>query len=192
MKDLHILTGVGPLLPKATQATVDLNSDLVTGWISFQKGKSQTSLCSLTDLFLTLNSNNKPKFRLHRLPISNMTRILEYDPPEGVALYHLSTFADIGERGNTFPSGRTVLFGLDADGELEHILPVCMDNDCSISQIYVRDNNQVKSKTEISLQQNRIFLVESAPYSIREGCGISFDRSISCPVRSSTREHQNR
>ena len=38
------------------------------------------------------------------------------------------------------------LFELDADGELEHILPVCLDSDCSTSQIYVRDNNQVKLK----------------------------------------------
>lgn len=36
------------------------------------------------------------------------------------------------------------LFELDADGELEHILPVCLESDCSTSQIYVRDNNQVK------------------------------------------------
>jgi len=35
---------------------------------------------------------------------------------------------------------------LDADGELEHILPVCIDKDCSISQIYVRDNNKVNKK----------------------------------------------
>ena len=27
---------------------------------------------------------------------------------------------------------------------MEHILPVCVQSDCSISQIYVRDNNQVR------------------------------------------------
>lgn len=36
------------------------------------------------------------------------------------------------------------LFELDADGELEHILPVCLQSNCSTSQIYVRDNNQVE------------------------------------------------
>ncbi|CAF4869590.1 unnamed protein product, partial [Rotaria magnacalcarata] len=53
------------------------------------------------------------------------TLIVEYDPPDDVAICHLSTFADI-----------------DADGELEHILPVCMNFDCSDSRIYVRDNNK--------------------------------------------------
>ncbi len=31
----------------------------------------------------------------------------------------------------------------DADGELEHILPVCMDINCLDSRIYVRDDNAV-------------------------------------------------
>lgn len=61
-----------------------------------------------------------------------MSFIREYDPPEGTILYHLSTFADI-----------------DADGELEHILPVCTTNDCSTSQIWVRDNNKVNSKRHV-------------------------------------------
>jgi len=37
-------------------------------------------------------------------------------------------------------------FIIDADGELEHILPVCMDNGCVDSRIYVRDNNTVNKK----------------------------------------------
>ncbi|CAF0965831.1 unnamed protein product [Adineta ricciae] len=90
----------------ATQATVDLNHDLVA------------------DLFLTLDVNNAPKFRIYELPIEAFKLYKEYDPPPGVAIYHLSTFADI-----------------DADGELEHILPVCMDTSCSKSQIYVRDDD---------------------------------------------------
>jgi hypothetical protein len=36
-----------------------------------------------------------------------------------------------------------ILFLIDADGELEHILPVCMDSKCSDSRIYVRDDNAV-------------------------------------------------
>lgn len=32
---------------------------------------------------------------------------------------------------------------VDADGELEHILPVCMDKKCVDSRIYVRDDNTV-------------------------------------------------
>ena len=32
---------------------------------------------------------------------------------------------------------------VDADGELEHILPVCMDKKCADSRIYVRDDNAV-------------------------------------------------
>jgi len=32
-----------------------------------------------------------------------MTLITEYDPPDGIALYHLSTFADIGKKkGKSF------------------------------------------------------------------------------------------
>ncbi|UJR31699.1 hypothetical protein I4U23_019179 [Adineta vaga] len=95
------------LLPHATQATVDLNDDLIA------------------DLFLTLNHRNKPKFRVYELPLSNMKLLAEYDPPPGVAIYHLSTFADI-----------------DADGVLEHLLPVCMNFDCSDSRIYVRDYDE--------------------------------------------------
>ncbi|CAF3784225.1 unnamed protein product [Adineta steineri] len=98
--DIHLRTGT-------TQATVDLNNDLVA------------------DLFLTITVNNAPKFRLYELPITKLTLIKEYDPPPGIAIYHLSTFADI-----------------DADGELEHILPVCMKADCSDSRIYVRDDDE--------------------------------------------------
>jgi hypothetical protein len=29
-----------------------------------------------------------------------MTLITEYDPPDGISLYHLSTFADIGKKEN--------------------------------------------------------------------------------------------
>ncbi|CAF1075834.1 unnamed protein product [Adineta ricciae] len=95
------------LLPNATQAVVDFNNDLIA------------------DLFLTINHKNKPKFRVYALPLIDMKLLSEYDPPPGVAIYHLSTFADI-----------------DADGILEHLLPVCMNSDCSDSQIYVRDNDQ--------------------------------------------------
>jgi hypothetical protein len=48
------------------------------------------------DLFLTINNNNEPKFRIYELPIAKLKLIKEYDPPAGVAIYHLSTFADIG------------------------------------------------------------------------------------------------
>lgn len=37
------------------------------------------------------------KFRIYELPITKLSLIKEYDPPEGVALFHLSTFADIGK-----------------------------------------------------------------------------------------------
>ncbi|CAF4118977.1 unnamed protein product, partial [Rotaria sp. Silwood2] len=78
----------------------------------------------VADLFLTTETDNKIKYRIYELPITKLTLIKEYDPPADVAIYHLSAFADI-----------------DADGELEHILPVCMDNSCSQSRIYVRDDN---------------------------------------------------
>jgi hypothetical protein len=48
------------------------------------------------DLFLTHDINNGTKFRIYELPITKLTLIKEYDPPPGVAIYHLSTFADIG------------------------------------------------------------------------------------------------
>ncbi|CAF3722685.1 unnamed protein product [Rotaria sp. Silwood1] len=105
--NFEILINVDNLFPSSTQATVDLNNDLVA------------------DLFLTIKHKNRPKFRVYELPITKMTLITEYDPPPNIAIYHLSTFADI-----------------DADGELEHILPVCMNIDCSDSRIYVRDNNE--------------------------------------------------
>jgi hypothetical protein len=40
--------------------------------------------------------NKVPKYRIYDLPITKLTLIKEYDPPPGVAIYHLSTFADIG------------------------------------------------------------------------------------------------
>ncbi|CAF3731824.1 unnamed protein product [Rotaria sp. Silwood1] len=76
------------------------------------------------NLFLTIETDKKIKYRIYELPITKLTLIKEYDPPPGVAIYHLSAFADI-----------------DADGELEHILPVCMDTSCSQSRIYVRDDD---------------------------------------------------
>ena len=36
------------------------------------------------------------KFRIYELPVTKLTLIDEYKPPEGVAVFHLSTFADIG------------------------------------------------------------------------------------------------
>jgi hypothetical protein len=78
-----------------------------------------------------------------------MILINEYDPPENLTSYHLSTFADIGSSLNDIFFKFLLFFffyQLDADGELEHILPVCVNIDCSISQIYVRDNNKVKFK----------------------------------------------
>jgi hypothetical protein len=47
-----------------------------------------------------MNVDNKPKFRVYELPITKMTLITEYDPPSGIAVYHLSTFADIGKPTN--------------------------------------------------------------------------------------------
>jgi hypothetical protein len=47
-----------------------------------------------------MNVDNKPKFRVYELPITKMTLITEYDPPPGIAIYHLSTFADIGKPTN--------------------------------------------------------------------------------------------
>ena len=49
------------------------------------------------DLFLTLDVNNAPKFRIYELPIESFKLYKEYDPPPGIAIYHLSTFADIGK-----------------------------------------------------------------------------------------------
>jgi len=43
-----------------------------------------------------MDVNNQLKFRIYELPITKLTLIKEYDPPPGVAIYHLSTFADIG------------------------------------------------------------------------------------------------
>ena len=58
----------------------------------------QIRISFVLDLFLTVIDDNKPKFRLYHLPISNMTLITEYDPPGNTTLYHLSTFADIGKK----------------------------------------------------------------------------------------------
>ncbi len=40
-------------------------------------------------------------------------------------------------------------FFIDADGELEHILPVCMNSDCSDSRIYVHDDDKVSLMTKL-------------------------------------------
>ena len=55
------------------------------------------------DLFLTINNNGRPKFRIYELPITNMRLIIEYDPPDNLTTssYHLSTFADIGRVSST-------------------------------------------------------------------------------------------
>jgi hypothetical protein len=81
----------------STQASVDLNNDLVAGTPSIKVGRAN-SIVVFEDLFLTIDHNNEPKFRIYELPITKLTLIKEYDPPAGVAIYHLSTFADIGTR----------------------------------------------------------------------------------------------
>jgi hypothetical protein len=55
-----------------------------------------THFVYLLDLFLTTDHNNQTKFHVYELPITKLALIKEYDPPLGVAIYHLSTFADIG------------------------------------------------------------------------------------------------
>jgi hypothetical protein len=45
---------------------------------------------------LTLDTDKGIKFRIYELPVTNLKLIDEYDPPPGVAVFHLSTFADIG------------------------------------------------------------------------------------------------
>ena len=101
MKNFQTLINVDNLLSSSTQATVDLNNDLVPGLINIKlqthnKEFNSNSLIYKIDLFLTTNHNNKPKFRVHELPITTMILITEYDPPANVAVFHLSTFADIG------------------------------------------------------------------------------------------------
>jgi hypothetical protein len=91
-----------------------------------------------------------PKFRIYELPIAKLTSINEYDPPAGVAIYHLSTFADIGNSFDTRLTHRKWK-SLDADGELEHLLPVCMDSLCIDSRIYVRDDNSVSDHCSINI-----------------------------------------
>ena len=81
----------------STQASVDLNNDLVAGTLS-TKTERVTSIVAFVDLFLTIDHNNEPKFRIYELPITKLTLIKEYDPPPNVAIFHLSTFADIGRR----------------------------------------------------------------------------------------------
>ena len=73
-----------------------------------------------------------------------MTLITEYDPPGNMTMYYLSTFADIGKALIDASKKDRFICRLDADGIVEHILPVCLQSDCSISQIYVRDNDQVR------------------------------------------------
>ena len=88
----------------STQATVDLNHDLVAG--SFVRSislKFFDEICvfvSFEDLFLTVERNDKIFFQIYELPTSKLSFIKEYSPPEGVAICHLSTFADIGEEKN--------------------------------------------------------------------------------------------
>lgn len=95
---LNILPMNDSFLPGATQGIVDLNNDLVAGSFDDRKLIGISVFLSISDLFLTVIDGKKPKFRLYELPISKMTLIKEYDPPGDKALYHLSTFADIGER----------------------------------------------------------------------------------------------
>ncbi|CAF0856983.1 unnamed protein product [Didymodactylos carnosus] len=94
------------LFKDSTQAIVDMNHDLSA------------------DLFLTVDNRSRPLFRVFRLPITDLSLMMEYEAPDA-AIYHLSTFSDI-----------------DGDGELEHLLPLCIDKDCRQSKIYVRDNMQ--------------------------------------------------
>lgn len=89
-----------PLRPHSTQATVDLTNDLVAGKITVKRTHPHT-LSRTLDLFLTLDHQSQPMYQIHRLPITQLELIKEYDPPGQVALYHLSAFADIGNDGMT-------------------------------------------------------------------------------------------
>ena len=80
-----------------------------------------------------------------------MVLTTEYDPPSQVALYHLSAFADIGNERRKSTDQIDFLSFTDADGELEHLLPVCMDTECRDSRIYVREYNQV-SEDSVSIE----------------------------------------
>jgi hypothetical protein len=46
---------------------------------------------------LTVDTDQGTKFRIYELPITNLKLITEYGPPDGAAVFHLSTFADIGK-----------------------------------------------------------------------------------------------
>lgn len=84
----------------STQASVDLNNDLVAGLYNTHSNQSRN--VSWLDLFLTIDTDDGMKFRIYELPITKLTLIKEYDPPSDVALYHLSTFADIGRNCRWF------------------------------------------------------------------------------------------
>lgn len=96
---LEPLPSEDKLLLGSTQATVDLTHDLAAGEFSCSRhlavAKSFSSFP--LDLFLTIDNNNRPRFRIYELPIAKFKLIEEYDPPPGVVIAHLSTFADIGE-----------------------------------------------------------------------------------------------
>jgi len=78
-----------------------------------------------------------------------------------------------------------LFFFLDADGQLEHVLPVCMDNTCSDSRIYVRDNNKVNKKIKkIKIFREIFFQWFQIP--IVFGDGIRFPRPNELPFPLNT------
>ena len=123
--------------------------------------------------------------------MSNMALITEYDPPTNVALYHLSTFADIGNRSIEGFVVKGTIFHLDADGELEHLLPVCMNADCSDSRIYVRDNNEV-SEGKLRRTVTLTFLVVPTTDQFRSRGSVPLERCIPHGTEAHADEYQSR
>ena len=188
------LTSVkGRLLPHSTQATVDLTNDLVAGKITMNATHPHT-LSRTLDLFLTIDHQSRPVYQIHRLPITQLELIKEYDPPSQVALYHLSAFADIGNDGVIRIDPIMLSFFLsDGDGQLEHLLPVCMDADCLDSRIYVREHDQV-SENSIERKEawiGKCLLVVSNTHSFRWRHSISTETRTTVSVQSSTVQYEN-
>ena len=82
-------------------------------------------------------------------------------------------------------------FHLDADGELEHLLPVCMNSDCSDSRIYVRDNNEV-SEAKRRRTATLTFPVVPTTDPFRSGGSLPLERCIPRVAEAHTDQYQSR
>ena len=106
------------------------------------------------DLILVTKSptSDKPHFEIWTIMTDrSYNKVSEYDPPSEANVYGQSLFADFGKRNFFVLFSKIIKLNVaifkDSDGEIEHLLPACLDTECKRSVIYVRKfNDKVKSR----------------------------------------------